>query len=108
MTEYHVFCVEDLESRKWKEVCPYTLKEREEVEEKFGSYCFLDSDNLKFPVCDKYTGCISCEGLKAARSRANLLYNKFKSKDVDKANHYKEIADRAELLADVFGCSWVR
>lgn len=106
--EINYYCVEDLEEYKWREVAPLSSKERLEVLEGFGDYCFLDSDNLKFPICNKETGCISCKGLRAAYSRASQLYNRFKNTNPKRAEYYYKIKQEAELLAKFFDCEWVK
>jgi hypothetical protein len=107
MPKIHLYCVEDLESYRWRDVAPLSDGERQEVLEKYGEYCFLDPERLKFPICNKDTGCISCKGLKAAHYRADQLYNRFKTRNRERAKYYKDIAEKAVFLAEFFDCEWI-
>ncbi len=58
-------------SISWRELVPKTKKERQSLPRK----CFLDPNNLKYPICAKHTRKPSCIGLRAASRRASLQRN---------------------------------
>jgi hypothetical protein len=92
---------------RWEEKKPKTRAERYELLKKYGRDCFLDPDKLKFPVCNKQ-GCIDCDGLRAAYTRARSLITASKRAGrQDLAKYYEEIANKARELAEKHGCEWV-
>ena len=69
--------------------------------QKYGSRCFLLPKQLKYPICNKFTGKIECVGLSAAQSRAALsIYRKLKPKTYS----YKKIKKTAKQLRKKRGC----
>ena len=61
-------------SRKklWKNIKAHSTKSRKNMKDKHGSNCFLDPKNLKYPICNKFTGKQECIGLNAANYYLNL------------------------------------
>lgn len=89
---------------KWSNISPAksTLKK---YKKKYGSKCFLLSKENKYPICNKYTGKVSCKGLLAAHYRAMLsVYRKLKPKTYS----YKKIAKKARKTAKRYKCNWVK
>ena len=68
---------------RWRDMKPHTRRERKTMLRKYGSRCFLLPKELKYPICNKFTGNIECVGLSAAQSRAALsIYRKLKPKSI--------------------------
>ena len=68
---------------------------------KYGKRCFLLPNELKYPICNKYTGKIECIGLSAAQSRAALsIYRKLKPKTYS----YKKIRHIAKTMRKLHKC----
>lgn len=67
-------------SKAWKDLAPKTKEEREKMMKHCGPSCFLDPDNLAYPICPKSNiRKKSCkptqQGIKAAYSRAIAVQN---------------------------------
>ena len=58
---------------KWRDMKPHTRRERKHMLRKYGSRCFLLPKELKYPVCNKYTGKIECVGLAASVPQVTRL-----------------------------------
>jgi len=59
--------------RPWSEAAPRTVGQRRAVMKKCGARCFMDPDNLKYPVCPgnpRPTCKVSKKGADAARRRS--------------------------------------
>lgn len=63
--------------KHWSELAPNSRQERQALFNRCGRVCFLDPENLKYPVCQYRTKTCkpSPQGLAAARSRARLQKN---------------------------------
>lgn len=86
---------------RWRDMKPHTHRERKNMLRKYGSRCFLLPKELKYPICNKFTGKIECVGLSAAQSRAALsIYRKLKPKTYS----YKKIKKTAKQLRKKRGC----
>ena len=86
---------------RWRDMKPHTRRERKNMLRKYGSRCFLLPKELKYPICNKFTGNIECVGLSAAQSRAALsIYRKLKPKTYS----YKKIRKTAKQLRKKRGC----
>ena len=86
---------------RWREMKPHTKRQRKSMLKKYGSRCFLLPKELKYPICNKYTGKIECVGLAAAQSRAALsIYRKLKPKTYS----YKKIRRIAKTLRKKHKC----
>ena len=44
---------------RWRDMKPHTPRERKNMLKKYGSRCYLLPKELKYPICNKYTG-IEC------------------------------------------------
>ena len=60
----------------WKKIKPKSTKSRKSMKKKYGNSCFLDAKNLKYPICNKYTGKQECKGLRAAEYYLNINIGK--------------------------------
>jgi len=82
----------DRENISWVEKKPKSKKERQFIKENCGDFCFLLSNQNKFPICNKTLPCkINCKGLKAASSRAGQW-------------KYKEILEKSKALTKELDC----
>ena len=62
----------------WKKIKPKSNNSRRKLKDKFGSYCFLEPKQLKYPICNQYTGKVSCKGLNAANYFLNINIGKLR------------------------------
>ena len=94
---------------EWSKNKPKTPSEREDVLRRCGAECFLDPSRKAFPICNKYTCCLSCDGLRAAYVRARALISACKKIGaLEKAKYYENIANRALQIAKEVGCDWAK
>jgi hypothetical protein len=70
--------------RGWAKKSPNRKWKRREMFSRYGSRCFLDSKNLKYPICDR-NGKIDRRGVQAAYNRSRQY-------------HHNEIARKAKRL----------
>lgn len=77
--------------RNWRSKAPRTARERRAVLRRGGPQCFLDPKGLKFPVCPRASPRPTCQGVNAARLRAQL-------------NRNPRIVKAAERLGFRLGC----
>lgn len=58
-------------SAGWREIAPRLRSERRALLSTCGPDCFLDPENLKFPICSNKMDCvIQCSGIDSASVRA--------------------------------------
>lgn len=89
---------------RWKNISP-SKKTLRQYKKKYGKQCFLLPSQNKYPICNKYSGKVSCKGLLAAHNRAMLsVYRKLKPKTYS----YKKIANTARKTAKINKCKWVK
>ncbi len=81
--------------RSWKKNAPRLRSQRKKLYKRCGRKCFLDAENLKFPICSKYARkcTISNIGLLSAYKRA-MQYK------------YYDIAEKAIKLGRKHGFHW--
>ncbi len=84
-------------TRGWAAAKPQRGRERKELHNRCGDACFLQPDSLGFPICSKLIPgeepCkVSCEGLTAAKVRANQW-------------KYPEVSRAAEEIRSELGCT---
>lgn len=85
-------------TRGWRKAAPKLRSQRHRLKKSCGARCFLDSKNLKFPICRKCSAsrCAckpDCKGLAAAYGRARQY-------------GYKKFAKKALSIAKRQGCRW--
>lgn len=79
----------------WSKIAPKTKTQRKTVASKCGKKkCFLLPEKLKFPICNKECQ-VSCQGLRAAKTRAaqwgyQSVYNAVTKKSQTKKCVYSE------------------
>ena len=56
--------------QSWRKQAPKTIRERGNLRNRCGGKCFLQPKTLAFPICAKNSCKVSCDGLRAAYSRA--------------------------------------
>ena len=86
---------------RWRDIKPYTRRQRKNMLKKYGRRCFLLPEELKYPVCNKYTGKMECIGLAAAQNRAALSVNR---KLKPKTYSYRKIMNKAKRLRKRYRC----
>lgn len=59
-----------LKTKPWRSVEPTTKGQRGLMLKKCGPMCFLDPENKKYPVCETSKCKPTCQGIRAAKSRA--------------------------------------
>jgi len=90
---------------RWRNIKPHTMKQRKNMYKRYGKRCFLLPKELKYPVCNKYTGKMECVGLLAAQNRAALsVYRRLKPKSYS----YKKIMNKAKKLRKSHRCNSCR
>ena len=77
-------------------VKPHTSKSRKRTQKKYGNRCFLKPKQLKYPICNKFTGKIECKGLNAANFYLNM--NIARSKKTKKIKSYLKIQKKVKKL----------
>lgn len=78
-------------TRGWGEMKPKTRSSRREMLSKCGKSCFLEPDQLKYPICPKKSCSPSCKGIVSANVRAHQY----------KAEH---LYDRINRLKKKYNC----
>lgn len=81
--------------KSWRKQAPKTNPERIMVRQKCGVKCFLMPKTLGFPICAKDSCALSCQGLRAAFSRA-------------RQTHRSKVARKALIKACHLKCAWTR
>lgn len=85
-----------MKHKSWRKQAPKTNPDRQIVAKKCGAAkCFLDPKRLGYPICSKTSCKPSCQGLRAAFSRA-------------RQQHKRKVARRALIQACHMACPWVR
>lgn len=79
-------------TKGWKELAPYGTSARRQVLDKCGSQCFLDADNLKYPICPKcdngVCSCkVNCKGVQSAYNRARQYHTQDIAEKARKAQY---------------------
>ena len=88
-------------SRGWRENAPRSEKQRREVIARCGNSCFLNSTELKYPICQKIeigrkNRCVpDCKGILAAKIRSSQY-------------HINDIKDRANYIGNLLKCKWTK
>ncbi len=58
-------------AKGWRNIAPRTRGERQELMDKCGPDCFLDSSSLRYPICSKLNDCKPhCSGILSAKIRS--------------------------------------
>ena len=59
----------------WSLMSPKTKRSRKSIKSRCGSKCFMDSKNLKYPICSPWSCKPNCKGIRAAYSRARQYHH---------------------------------
>ncbi len=81
--------------RSWRKQAPKTIRERIAVRDRCGGKCFLQPGVMAFPICPKRSCKVSCQGLRAAYSRA-------------RQTHRQKVARAALIRACHMKCPWTK
>ena len=84
----------------WRNIKPQTMRQKKNMKKKYKSKCFLEPKTLKYPICDRKTGKISCKGLNASNYYVQLHLSR-KLKPIGK---YKKLEKKIKTLKKKNNC----
>ena len=85
----------------WRNIKPKTIRQKKNMKKKYKSKCFLEPKTLKYPICDKNTGKVSCKGLNASNYYVRLHLSR-KLKPICK---YKNLEKKIKTLKKKHNCN---
>ena len=100
--------VKKTKSLKWSEMKPKTFRQKMFMKKK-SKTCFLDSKNLKYPICDIQNKKQQCKGLYASDYYLNLNIAKLKKKprtklNLTKKNSYLKLKSKSLKIKNKLKC----
>lgn len=95
-----------INKEEWLKRKPTTPAERQDLMDRCGAKCFLEPDELKYPVCSKYSCDYDCDGLRTVVGVTAILNNR-KNINPNAQTTAKKASGMAKTLG-IAHCGWTQ